>query len=256
MVDWWWVWTASFVFFVARYALVAGVLSTAARACARRSTWRPLSSRPRVHRQLRLEISSSIVSAAIFVAVECLLVLATERGLTRVYWGAGTHGWGWFALSIVLMLALHDTYFYWTHRWMHATRSGWRTHAFHHQFEAPTPWSAFSLHPLEAWIDAGILPLIAFSIPAHPLALLLFSTFMTLTTAWLHLGYELWPRALRETAFGGMLMSATAHAAHHEGVRGNYGLYTTAWDVIMGTLEGREGAGRRWRRAGSKRGET
>src|SRR3546814_1671269 len=53
-------------------------------------------------------------------------------------------------LSVLLYLAAHDIWFYWTHRWMHRPRPFRIAHAVHHASRPPTAWAAMSFHPWEA----------------------------------------------------------------------------------------------------------
>src|SRR3546814_3240589 len=74
-----------------------------------------------------------------------------------VAWGWQAHGWTlihtrlsdyplwWWPCSVLLYLLIHDTWFYWTHRWMHRPALFRRCHAVHHQSRPPTAWTAMSL---------------------------------------------------------------------------------------------------------------
>jgi hypothetical protein len=72
------------------------------------------------------------------------------------------------------MVLMHDAYFYWTHRLMHHPRLFRIFHRAHHLSASPTPWAAYSFSVPEAFVQAGIGPLIVFTIPTHPLANALF----------------------------------------------------------------------------------
>ena len=52
--------------------------------------------------------------------------------------------------SLLVYLFLHDTWFYWTHRWMHRPKPFRIAHAVHHASRPPTAWAAMSFHPWEA----------------------------------------------------------------------------------------------------------
>ena len=71
-------------------------------------------------RQMRREIAWSLASAAIFGLPAGLVAWGwQERGWTQIYSDWSTYPLWWMPVSIALYLFLHDTWFYWTHRWMH-----------------------------------------------------------------------------------------------------------------------------------------
>jgi sterol desaturase/sphingolipid hydroxylase (fatty acid hydroxylase superfamily) len=51
-----------------------------------------------------------------------------------------------------------------------------------------------------------------------------------------HLGFELYPAGFNKHWLGKWLNTSVSHNMHHHYFRGNYGLYFTLWDRIMGTL--------------------
>src|SRR3546814_3287072 len=65
----------------------------------------------------------------------------------------------WWPCSVLLYLLIHDTWFYWTHRWMHRPALFRRCHAVHHQSRPPTAWTAMSFHPWESLVGAIVIPL-------------------------------------------------------------------------------------------------
>ncbi len=145
-------------------------------------------------------------------------------------------GWLYFAFSFIVMLVVHDTYFYWMHRMMH-TRWGMKyIHISHHKSINPSPWAAFSFHPLEAIIEAGIIFVFAFTFPFHPLALIFFMFFMTIYNVYGHLGWELYPKNFHKNKIGKWINTSINHNLHHKKFEGNYGLYFLYWDRWMGTI--------------------
>lgn len=185
-------------------------------------------------RQVRREIVCSLRSIGIFGLVAAAVVYAAYSGWTRLYIG-NEHGWGWFVMSIPLMIAVHDTYFYWTHRLMHHPRLYRRLHYVHHRSTSPTPWAAYAFSPGEALIQAGIGPLIVFTIPVHPAAFGLFMGWQIAFNVFGHCGYEIFPARFLHSRAGLLLNSVTHHALHHEKFRANYGLYFNMWDRLMRT---------------------
>lgn len=134
------------------------------------------------------------------------------------------------------MVFLHDAYFYWVHRLMHTKWLYGHVHKVHHISTNPSPWTAYAFHPLEAVVEAGILPLIAFTLPVHPSAIASFFFFQIAYNVYGHLGFELYPKGFHKTAIGKYVNTSVAHNLHHSRFNGNYGLYFLIWDRLMGTL--------------------
>lgn len=184
---------------------------------------------------IRMEIGWSLSTFAIFGAMAILIGWMQSKGWTLIYLHFNDYPAWWFWLSIPAMLLLHDTWFYWSHRFMHLKKVFPLVHRIHHLSNNPTPWAAFSFHPIEAVIEAGILPLIALLIPAHPVAILIFLVIMTIMNVVGHLGYELLPSGFTKWYITRMSNTSTHHNMHHRLVKCNYGLYFNIWDRIMGT---------------------
>ncbi len=181
------------------------------------------------------EIKYSFLSLVIFSFTGIGVYWATEMGWTQVYPEAGQYGWLYYGVSIILCIVLHDTYFYWTHRLMHVKWIFPYVHKVHHYSHNPSPWAAFSFHPLEAIIEAGILPLIVLIMPVHISALLIFLLYMTAMNVMGHLGFELFPKGFVRHWLGGWYNTSTHHNMHHRFTKCNYGLYFNLWDRVMGT---------------------
>jgi lathosterol oxidase len=108
-------------------------------------------------------------------------------------------------------------------------------HRIHQKSTNPSPWTAYAFHPFEAVFEAGIIPLVAFTVPVNRYAFTLFMFFQLGYNVYGHLGYELLPRFLLTTRFGQWLNTSTAHNLHHHYFKGNYGLYTRIWDRLLKT---------------------
>lgn len=215
----------------ARYAALSGGLAWLTR---RRGI-------ARVHRpgQVRAEIRWSLLSAAIYGVPAGLAYWAWNRhGLTRLYAYPRTHPLWWLPVSVLVYLFLQDTWFYWTHRAMHAPRVFRLAHAVHHKSRPPTAWAAMSFHPWEALSGAILIPALAFVIPIHLGALavvLLIASVMGTTN---HMGWEMLPSRLVRGPVGAAIISAAHHEVHHRDYRANYGLYFRFWDRLCGTDRG------------------
>jgi sterol desaturase/sphingolipid hydroxylase (fatty acid hydroxylase superfamily) len=196
---------------------------------------RRISSRARGPGQVRREVLHSVRSVVIFGLVTGAVIYSACCGETRLYWRVDDYGWGWFVASIGAMILLHDTYFYWTHRLMHHPRLYRLIHHTHHRSISTTPWAAYAFSPAEALLQAGIGPLIVFSIPVHPAAFALFMGWQIAFNVAGHCGYEFMPRSFLRSPVGVFLNSVTHHALHHEKFRANFSLYFNVWDRLMGT---------------------
>lgn len=181
------------------------------------------------------EVRYSALSVLIFGLTAAATVGAARHGWTQMYWRIDTRGWAWFWVSIVLAIFLHDTYFYWTHRLMHSPRLFRWFHRTHHLSHNPTPWAAYAFDPLEAVVQAGILPLAMTVMPMHPLAFALFMGWQIVFNIIGHTGYEFNRRWLMDSWLGHFFNTPTNHIMHHEKMRGNYGLYFNFWDRLMRT---------------------
>jgi sterol desaturase/sphingolipid hydroxylase (fatty acid hydroxylase superfamily) len=184
---------------------------------------------------VQLEFLYSLSTFLIFSAVGVAIYLLNHHGYTLIYTDIKQYGTFYFICSIVITLVMHDTYFYWTHRMMHSKYLFSLFHKTHHLSFNPSPWASFSFHPLEAIVEAGILPIMIFILPLHPLAIGIFLLIMTIMNVMGHLGYELYPSGFLKTWLGKWNNTSTHHNMHHKYGRSNYGLYFNWWDRIMGT---------------------
>jgi sterol desaturase/sphingolipid hydroxylase (fatty acid hydroxylase superfamily) len=188
---------------------------------------------------LRDEIRSSLISLALFTAVALATFVQVGAGRTQVYFEVSEYGRPYLWVSILALLVLQDAYFYWTHRLLH-----WRPlfrwiHATHHRSRNPSPWAAFAFHPLEAVMQAAIVPLAIVVMPLHPWAILGWLLAMTSINVLGHLGYELFPSGFVSRLPSGLFNTSTHHNMHHRLVGCNYGLYANWWDRMLGTNHAR-----------------
>lgn len=155
---------------------------------------------------------------------------------TTRYDAISDHGWFYYLTAFPLMLIAHDTYFYFTHRLMHHKNIFKFFHLVHHQSTNPSPWAAYAFHPLEAFVEIGILFVFMFTIPMHPTHIMLFFFFMIVYNVYGHLGYELYPKGFSKSHIGKWINTSVNHNQHHQYFRGNYGLYFLFWDRVFGTI--------------------
>lgn len=190
-------------------------------------------------RQMRREIAWSLASAAIYGIPAGVIAWGWQaHGWTRLYTDPHAYPLWYLPVSVLLYLGAHDTWFYWTHRWMHRPRPFGLAHAVHHASRPPTAWAAMAFHPIEALTGAVVIPLLVLAIPIHVAALGLVLTIMTVMGVTNHMGWEIFPRAMWQGRLGGWLITASHHQRHHERYGCNFGLYFRFWDRLCGTDDG------------------
>ncbi|WP_253276421.1 sterol desaturase family protein [Synechococcus sp. PCC 6312] len=221
---------------VVRFLAVAGVFAAFA-ALARRTFWRHrwVNLRPYKKHQFCQELAWSLLTSGIFALTGAITAVLWQWGYTAVYVEIGGWGYLYFVLSLLIALLVHETYYYWLHRWMHHPKIYPWMHKVHHQSITTSAWTAFSFHPLEALAQALFLPILVFVLPLHPYAIVILLTVMTFSSVINHLNLELYPAHFNRHWLGRFLIGATHHSLHHSQFRYNFGLYFTFWDHLMGT---------------------
>jgi lathosterol oxidase len=186
-------------------------------------------------RLMRKEILRAAGVSIVFAVAGISTLWLWQNGYTQLYLDIGDHHWIWLVLSPLLFLASQETYYYWTHRWMHLPGVYERVHAWHHESIETTAFTAFSFHPLEAILQAIFFPLVLLVLPLHVYVFFLLLALMTLSATINHAGVEVFPASWSRIPMLRRLIGATHHDLHHKQARTNFGLYFTYWDEWMGT---------------------
>jgi sterol desaturase/sphingolipid hydroxylase (fatty acid hydroxylase superfamily) len=182
--------------------------------------------------QIRREIRLSALSMTLFLIPIGVGVIGTRLGFSKVYFRAEEQGWAWYFGSYAALIAWHETYFYWTHRLLHWGPVFRRVHRAHHLSRHPTPFTAFAFHPFEALVEGfAIVPFI-FLVPIQLGVVAVFAAFSLAFNVYGHLGMRGFNH---DRGLARLVNSPETHGAHHARFNGNYSLYTTVWDRIMGT---------------------
>lgn len=235
--NWWLVVLLAIVMAAVRYCLVAGAaylfFYRTGLQFLRRYKIQPA---PPKTKQLRHELQYSLSTVFVFSFIGVSILWLYKKGYTTIYLDISEHGWLYFFLSILLMVVLHDTYFYWTHRLLHTPWFMKHIHVVHHRSVNPTPLAAYSFHPLEAWLEGSFAYTFVTIFPVHIYAFLFVTLFVLLMNVLGHSGFEFLPRHLRAGKIGSLFTSSTHHNLHHSKVHHNFGYYFTFWDRWMRTL--------------------
>ncbi|MCP5087976.1 MAG: sterol desaturase family protein [Rhodobacteraceae bacterium] len=186
-------------------------------------------------KQIRREIQASFRTVLIFALNGTLIVYGAGFGVFTIYTDAAAFGWWYLAFSTLVLIVLHDSWFYWAHRLLHYPPLFRLFHRLHHLSYNPTPFTSYSFGAGEAVANAIYLPLTLLLLPVHPLALLIFVIHMMLRNAIGHCGYEIFPANRQRMPLFDWVTTVTHHDLHHSHAGYNMGLYFTWWDRWMGT---------------------
>jgi sterol desaturase/sphingolipid hydroxylase (fatty acid hydroxylase superfamily) len=229
-----WFFAASLIIFViviGRYLLIAGMFYGVFYLWFPKQ-WeqRKINSREYKPNQFKKEVIWSTVTALIFALSGAVLLVLWQKGYTKVYTDWHQYPLWWLPLSLVIAMVVHETYYYWLHRWMHNPRIFRVVHQVHHESNITSPWTAFSFHPLEGLLQAIFLPVLLLVLPMHLYIILAQLTIMTFSSVINHLDIEVYPRRFHKNILGRWLIGATHHSLHHKQFKYNFGLYFTFWD--------------------------
>jgi ring-1,2-phenylacetyl-CoA epoxidase subunit PaaE len=184
--------------------------------------------------QIKGEIIATALSFVGSTAFMFVILSFRDKGIAKFYVDAGSNGWLYEAFTVILMLLISDTWFYWCHRTMHHQKIYKYVHALHHKSLDVNPYTSTSFHVIEAVVlTLWILPL-AMIMPISMTALGIMQVLGTFNNLKSHLGYELFPKFFKVAPFN-MLVTATNHSLHHTQYNGNYGLFFRFWDIACGT---------------------
>ena len=182
------------------------------------------------------EIIFSFISVLFFAGTSAPFFVEPLNQYSNLYFDISERPMWYYALCFPVMMILHDTYFYWMHRALHHPRIFKVAHLLHHKSTNPSPWAAYSFHPIEGFLESLIFPIIILILPVHISALGLFFLFQIVYNVYGHLGYELYPKGFHKHWFGKWINTSVHHNLHHKYFDNAYGLYFTFWDRVMGTM--------------------
>ena len=193
---------------------------------------RRLQPRPFLRADLKRELLASAVTAVLFGTFFGFFyggqqpVKLTHQGV-----GAVLEFLGWLGLVVLV----HDTYFYWSHRLLHHRLVFPRVHALHHRSTNPSPFAALAFHPLEALMQVIWAVPLSLLLPIPTLVWLAFSFLAIFVNVLGHCGVEPYPLRWQQHPVLKWLNFATMHNRHHLELQRNFGLYFSFWDRVMRT---------------------
>lgn len=224
-----------FIIITGRYFLVAGLFYLIF------YTWFPskfetrkLNKKKYKKNQLKKEIEWSVITSLLFSVAGAITVILWQKGFTKVYTKIDLYRWWYLPFSLIVFMLLHETYYYWLHRWMHKPAVFKIVHKVHHESNIASPFTAFSFHPIEGFLQAIFLPVMLMILPMHYYVIIIQLTIMTFSSVINHLDIDIYPKD-PENLLTKWVIGAAHHAEHHQFFKYNYGLYFTFWDKIKKT---------------------
>ena len=185
-------------------------------------------------RQVLKEIGWSALSSVAFAVFFVAMMVLWDRGYTRVYIDPRDYPLWYLPVSLAVYMFVHETYYYWLHRWMHRPKVFKRIHKVHHDSFKTSSYTSFSFHPIESILQAIVIPILLFFIPINVFVLLVLLLVMTVSAIINHAAVEVYPAGFRKH-FARWVIGSAHHDLHHKQVRYNFGLYFTVWDRWMKT---------------------
>ena len=227
------VWLLMSVFLIIRYFILAGIFQL----ISNQSKKEKLGTKPLFKGQILFEIIHSIQSSVVFAFFGALGVIFWSFGWTQIYItpNPSLFGYLYLPISFFLSMFVHETYYYFLHRWMHQPKVYRKVHKVHHDSLTTTPWTGFSFHWVEAALQAPGLILIICLLPLNLFVLVAHLLTMSILGISDHLDVELYPKWFLRSKVGQYIIGASHHSQHHKLFRFNYGLYFTFWDKWLKT---------------------
>ncbi len=181
------------------------------------------------------EVRRSLLTLLVFTGLGVFSMISGKLGYTQVYVDIDRYGVAYLFFSFALLVIWQETFFYWTHRWMHKRPWFNWIHRTHHISTNPSPMAAYSFSLSEAIIEGAYLVIFIFLVPIHPIAALSQVFYAMIMNIWWHSGLEIFPSGWTAGRATKWINSSTHHNMHHSHFSGNYSLYFNFWDRMCGT---------------------
>lgn len=222
-------------------AILAGVVFRSTMIVGAAFLWLAFSAFARTRKVFRIALPDGQLKSELLAAIPVLML---DAAVVTTVISAGlltpvAATWSNAFVTFVLMFALFEIWFYFTHRAMH-TRALFFIHRQHHVAKVTDPLTSLSFSLLErlvlltgalgaaimlSWtIEISLAGLAAYGLANHALNVLG------------HANVEVFPGWFARSRFGRWLVTPSFHALHHARYRGHYGLFTTILDRSFGNV--------------------
>tara|TARA_R110002073_G_scaffold211794_2_gene372119 strand:+ start:21308 stop:22057 length:750 start_codon:yes stop_codon:yes gene_type:complete len=168
--------------------------------------------------------------------VACLIFGVTSLSYRHLTVGLWPSSWAVAAIQFLVFIIYYNFYGYFSHRLLH-TKYFRKFHAVHHESVRVTPWSGYNVHPLEALIMAGTLPLFMGFVPIGVGSAFVVHALGMMFTTCIHCNYDLVPTLSKTHWFRQLVNDPAFHRLHHTKGRVNYGFTISLMDRIFKTYD-------------------
>ncbi|WP_261841719.1 sterol desaturase family protein [Aliamphritea ceti] len=169
------------------------------------------------------EIKNGIISCLIFSLVSLLA--------RKLFAGITPESIIQLSIEILLFTIFYETYSYFVHRLLH-TKLFIKPHAVHHYSVRTTPWSAYSVHPIEALLISLSAPVFMWIFPVHLCVIFAFHILGVIFTMVIHSNLQINNRIFLSGIFN---RYTRYHAAHHSIGNVNFGFVYSLLDSYFNT---------------------
>lgn len=187
--------------------------------------------------KIKFDRSNTFKSTVVDLSIIGIIFILSSHGLLKLKFEFD-FGWQNVASNLAVfgfLFFVQDLYFYLTHAFFHNRKLYRHIHAVHHQSTNPTPWTSFSHHFLENFVELLIYPLALFFLPINFFVLIFFVLTTTTINFLGHCGFEVESLSLSRFKYFKWVASFTFHNRHHQYFNGNYALYFNIWDRVFKT---------------------
>ncbi|MCO7222714.1 sterol desaturase family protein [Pleionea sp. CnH1-48] len=205
------------------YVIASSFLSLVIGKLVERGQGTHIDQRPLKEEQFRWEIKFGLTTCFIFA-----LGSLASRGLFDGLWPTSISDFAWQWVSFVVF---YETYSYFVHRLLHLKPFS-RYHYVHHWSVRVTPWSSYSVHPIEAAFIGFSAPIFMTMFSLSLGLALLFHVGGMVFTILLHSNFKIQSNnGLIQWVF----KYSQDHSSHHRLGKFNFGFVNSFWDRVLNT---------------------